>query len=410
MNTPKLRFEGFEREWEISRLGNFLNHIGSGVTPRGGSSVYQTEGTLFIRSQNVHFAGLRLKDVAFISDEINTKMKSSQLSDSDVLLNITGASIGRATIVPLDFPKANVNQHVCILRTNEYLSPYFLKFFLESYHGQKNVFKDQAGQTREALNLNQIKSFNIGIPCFEEQKKITQFFSLITQRVNLQQEKIKELEEMKKGMMQKIFSQELRFRDEDGSEFPGWKKKSLKELTNLLKDGTHGTHENVLDGPYLLSAKNIKNGKVHFDSNDRKISNSDYEMIYRNYKLQKNDILLSVVGTIGRVALFKSDEKIIFQRSVAIIRFKDEFNQQFMYHQFNTQKFQNQLLINQVVSAQPGIYLGDLAKLTIEIPTNKEQEKIANFLSILDSKNEMEREKFVNLETLKRGFMQQMFL
>ncbi len=114
--VPALRFPEFGGEWKIARLGSRVSKVGSGVTPRGGAEVYQDSGIPLLRSQNVRDSRLDLTDVAFISEEINAKMKGSAVEPNDVLLNITGASIGRSCVVPPDIVAANVNQHVCIIR------------------------------------------------------------------------------------------------------------------------------------------------------------------------------------------------------------------------------------------------------------------------------------------------------
>lgn len=102
--------------WEWGRLNSLSIKIGAGSTPTGGAAVYTTSGIKFIRSQNVYDDGLILNDVAYISEEINHKKAGSIVKPKDVLLNITGGSIGRCALVPDDFDIANVNQHVMIIR------------------------------------------------------------------------------------------------------------------------------------------------------------------------------------------------------------------------------------------------------------------------------------------------------
>ncbi len=148
--------------WNLPRLKWLSKKIGSGVTPRGGSEVYQDNGIPLIRSQNVHFDGLRLDDVAYISEEIYESMIRSAVEAKDVLLNITGASIGRCTIVPDNFGLANVNQHVCIIRPiDKRLKPEFLNIILSSFIGQSQVFNGQNGAAREGLNYDQLGNFII---------------------------------------------------------------------------------------------------------------------------------------------------------------------------------------------------------------------------------------------------------
>ncbi|RIL38383.1 restriction endonuclease subunit S [Staphylococcus equorum] len=199
---------------------------------------------------------------------------------------------------------------------------------------------------------------------------------------------------------------ELRFKEFSKE----WEYNNLKDITTLLKDGTHGTHKNVENGPWLLSAKNIKNNTINISDEDRKISITDYNKIYKNYTLEREDILLSIVGTIGRVSMVKDPVNIAFQRSVAIIRFSKPLESKFFLYLFGTKEFKKKLYRNQVVSAQPGIYLGDLAKFNIIYPLIiEEQQKIGEFFSKLDQQIELEEQKLSLLEEQKKGYMQKIF-
>lgn len=154
----------------------------------------------------------------------------------------------------------------------------------------------------------------------------------------------------------------------------------------MLKDGSHGTHKNTNEGVYLLSAKNIKNGRINIMPDDRIISWDDYNVIHKNYELQTGDILLTIVGSIGETAIYNLNTKVTFQRSVAFLRPNSKLNNGFLYTLINTDRFQNHLQTKQVVSAQPGIYLGDLASIEITYPNNiSEQEKIYNIFKGIEN-------------------------
>lgn len=127
------------------KLKDLLEKIGSGITPRGGSSVYLGQGIPLIRSQNVQSGYLDLSDVVFIDEKQHQKMKNSKVLYGDVLLNITGASIGRCCVFDKYEQEANVNQHVCILRPSNKINSYYLSFFLNSYLGQKQIYSFQSG-------------------------------------------------------------------------------------------------------------------------------------------------------------------------------------------------------------------------------------------------------------------------
>lgn len=147
--------------WEVSKIKYMVSKVGSGVTPSGGASVYQLNGIPLLRSQNVHFNGFRLDDVAYISDEIHDRMNNSKVLSGDVLINITGASIGRTYFVEDWLGEANVNQHVCILRPNQDINTKYLYLILRSNIGQEQIRREQTGSGREGLNFEALKNFII---------------------------------------------------------------------------------------------------------------------------------------------------------------------------------------------------------------------------------------------------------
>ena len=192
--------------WEVVKLDSLVTKIGSGITPKGGREAYVEKGVIFIRSQNVLHGQLSLSDVAFITEEQHESMKNSNIEPMDVLLNITGASIGRSCVVPKEIKKANVNQHVCIIRPTDNLDSSFLCQFLNSVHGKNQVDRFQAGGNREGLNFQQIRSFLIPLPPLTEQQKITDILSTVDERLEVLQEKKQQYQELKKGLMQQLLT------------------------------------------------------------------------------------------------------------------------------------------------------------------------------------------------------------
>ena len=159
----------------------------------------------------------------------------------------------------------------------------------------------------------------------------------------------------------------------------------MGDVLALLKDGTHGTHKDAESGPLLLSAKNIKNGTVQWDESDRRISEDEYNSIHSNFKLQKGDVLLTIVGSIGETAILSQSEGVTFQRSVAFLRPSDEISSEFLYSEIQGQKFQKELNDRKSTSAQPGIYLGDLGAISIEFPTSHEEQiQIGSYFQSID--------------------------
>jgi type I restriction enzyme, S subunit len=156
--------EEFQSAFRLEPLKHFVSKIGSGKTPSGGATSYLDEGIPFLRSQNVHNDGLRLDDVVYISREVDREMRGTRVRPDDVLLNITGASLGRVAIVPASLSTANVNQHVCIIRCRTALVPGFLWYVLQSQVGGSQIFAEEQGISREGLNFQQVGGLRVPVP------------------------------------------------------------------------------------------------------------------------------------------------------------------------------------------------------------------------------------------------------
>ena len=158
--------------WSWSRLLPLTTKIGAGSTPTGGAAVYSDSGVKFIRSQNVYDDGLLLDDVAYISEDINQKKAGSIVKAKDILLNITGGSIGRCALVPDDFDIANVNQHVIIIRLADAGLRHFLHSVIVSPYIQEQILSRQVGSGRGGLSAETLSTFLIPIPPLQEQSFI----------------------------------------------------------------------------------------------------------------------------------------------------------------------------------------------------------------------------------------------
>ncbi|MBP2044867.1 restriction endonuclease subunit S [Methanobacterium aggregans] len=204
--------------WEVNKLKLSVSKIGSGITPKGGASVYVEKGIALLRSQNIHFEGLKIDNVSYITEEINKTMLNSVVKNHDVLLNITGASIGRCTYFENQVDKANVNQHVCIIRPKT-ICYRFLNYILMSNIGQDQIFSVQMGSSREGLNFEQIGNFKIVYPPYDEQQKITNYLdesiSKIDETIQKIEKKIELLEEYKKSLIHHVVTGKVNVLKED---------------------------------------------------------------------------------------------------------------------------------------------------------------------------------------------------
>ncbi len=402
--VPNLRFKEFSGDWGSKKIGEITIKVGSGKTPKGGNSVYTDEGIIFLRSQNVLNGKLSLDDVAYITEDINSTMKSTEVYPNDILLNITGASIGRSCCVPESFERANVNQHVCIIRLNKNYNSNFVMNQIISSRVQKQINSFQAGGNREGLNFEQIKGMKISSTTLEEQEKIASFFSLIDKKIELQTEKVEELKNYKKGIMQKIFSQELRFKDENGNEYPEWEISTIEKIANLEKGFTPDTKDEegwIGDIPWL-SIADMKQGK-YVANVSKYISN---KALGKKHLVPTGTLIMSFKLTIGRLAIV--EEPLMTNEAICHFYWKNSnINTEYMYYYLNSVNVESF-----GCRAAKGITLNNdsLNSIVVKIPVIQEQKKISELLMSVDKKIEKEQEKLERLKQYKQGLLRQMFI
>lgn len=190
--------------WVIRRLKELSTKIGSGKTPLGGSSVYVPEGVMFLRSQNVWDEGLFLDDVVYIAETMDKEMKGSRIKVGDILINVTGASIGRTCLVP-DGVVSNVNQHVCIVRLRNKKFASFVARAMQAYATQRQIAEVQVGAAREGLNFEQIGNLFVVFPPPDEQHAIADHLDQKTQQFDAQlatlDEQARVLKELRKAII-----------------------------------------------------------------------------------------------------------------------------------------------------------------------------------------------------------------
>ncbi|PIQ35359.1 MAG: restriction endonuclease subunit S [Bacteroidetes bacterium CG18_big_fil_WC_8_21_14_2_50_41_14] len=413
-NVPKLRFPEFEGEWSEKKLGEISIKINSGKTPLGGESVYTKDGILFIRSQNVTNDQLSFENSTYIPEEINATMRNSIVKPHDILLNITGASLGRSCVVPDDFSIGNVNQHVCIIRINKTNEPYFIQPIFTSTKGQNLFISLQTGSGREGLNFQSIRKIKLHFPSLPEQQKIASFLTSVDNKIQQLTRKKTLLEQYKKGVMQKIFSQEIRFKDDEGNEFPKWKEKSLGEVGNTYNGLVGKSKENFGIGKPYIQYKQI------FDNSIIDISRFELVEVRENEKQNKvifGDIFFTVSSEtpdeIGMASVLLDKVEELYLNSFCF-GFRpislDFLNPYFAQFLFRNQIFRKEIIKLAQGSTRYNMSKVQLMKLKIDLPCFLEQQKIANFLTSIDKKIESVNTQLINTQAFKKGLLQQMFV
>ena len=352
-NSPSLRFPEFTGEWERCKLGTLATKVGSGSTPKGGDAVYTSIGHYFVRSQNVGMGFLMLDNIAHINDDIHQKHKATEIYENDVLLNITGASIGRTAVATKELEGGNVNQHVCIIRTNSKVNPKFLCDYIQTQRIQNHIKSLQTGGSREGLNFEQIRSFPISLPSINEQNKLTCLLDKINERIATQVRLIDRLQSLMKGIRHRIIN-----------EAKG-KIVCLCEVSDIYQPQTISSADLTETGYPVYGA----NGIIGH---------------YTSYNHEAEQVCITCRGnTCGGVNYTKSKSWITGNAMVVNVdRYQNIVSKRYLYHYLSNCDF------NSIISGsgQPQIVRAPLAKFKIILPTVMQQYKIAHCLDVIQNK------------------------
>ena len=400
MGKPEIRFKGYTDEWEQRKLGDvFKEYSEKNHTELPALTIIQGGGT--VKRED--------SDRNLMYDKSNlSNYKMVRKDDFIVHLRSFEGGLEKSSSDGIISP-AYHTFHGDVTDSRFYY-PYFRSCEFIKHKLVPHVYGIRDGRS---IDIDGMKTIEIPYTSIEEQRKIGDYLESIDDLITLHQRKCDEVKSLKKYMLQKMFPQneqkvpEIRF--EGFTE--AWEQRKLKEVLSFLKDGTHGTHADTVDGPLLLSAKNIKDGTIRWDEADRRISQDEYEKIHSKFSLKKGDVLLTIVGSIGETAILKDPEGITFQRSVAFLRPNEYISSDFLYAKIQTPAFQKDLESRKSTSAQPGIYLGDLAEIPVEYaPSLEEQIKIGEYFWQLDHLITLHQQKCEELKKIKKFMLQKMFV
>lgn len=267
--------------WAPARIGELAGKIGSGATPKGGAKAYKLAGTPLLRSLNVHFDGVRDEGVAFLDDVQAAKLDSVQVEADDVLLNITGASIGRVAVAPERYAGARVNQHVAIIRTVDGVDPFFLSRYLASPDAQERILEENYGVTRQALTKGMIEEFPVALPPLPEQRRIVAKLDRLSARSAAARDHLARTTKLATRAKQAVLSNLL--------ESAGATTVPLGELVEEIRYGTAKKCDYDTGATPVLRIPNLADGRI--DTNDLKYADFDQKEL-RKLALETGDILV----------------------------------------------------------------------------------------------------------------------
>lgn len=393
LNVPPLRFPEFSGEWKKCTIGELAIKVGSGVTPRGGESVYKMDGHPFVRSQNVGLGHLILDDIAFIDEETHLRQKSTELKLEDVLLNITGASIGRSALVNEQVVGGNVNQHVCIIRTKESLIPSFLCNFLLSNYGQRQIDSFQAGGNRQGLNFEQIKSIKIAIPSTKEQTKVAKLLQLIEERIATQNKIIEKYESLIKGLNNILLY--------------GTGGKSVC-LGDILLERSERSRTNNQHEVLSSTVKGIFSQREYFSKDIASENNVGYKII------RLHDVVLSPQNLwMGNINYNDRFEIGIVSPSYKVFSIADGYDNQFVAAMLKTHRalYSYMMVSEQGASiVRRNLNMEAFSQLVFKIPSLDKQREIGCAISLLKSQLKTANKLIRAYTSQKQYLLRQMFI
>ena len=397
---PELRFPEFYGAWKYVELENITNRITVGIATEVSPYVSTSSDIPIIRNQNIRDGYFDSSDIIYITSDFDRKNKNKRVKHGDILIVRTGSNIGNACVVPIQFENSQTFTTLIVRPRVEILDSQFLSLHINS-NGISEVKRLAAGAGKPNLNAGFLKKYRLALPKLPEQTKIANFLTPVDKRINLLTQQKEKLERYKKGVMQQIFSQQLRFKDDDGKAFPVWEEKRLGEIGKLFSGGTPtSSKKEYYDGtiPFIKSGEISSKKTVQFLT-DLGLKSSSAKMV------SEGDLLIAIYGaTSGETAIAKIGGAI----NQAVICIRGEFDNIFL---LNWLKFNKQKIINTYLQGGQGNLSGEIIKsIQINLPSFKEQQKIASFLSSIDKKIELVNQQIEQSKTWKKGLLQKMFV
>jgi len=425
--VPKLRFGEFESEWarlpisELIENGSIESHLDGNhgeLYPR--SEEFSDVGTPYISANDFVVGEIDFNTCKKLPPKRAEKFKKGISKNGDVLF-AHNATVGPVTLLKTKLPYVILSTTATYFRCNtEKLHNSFLMFSLTANYFVRQYVRVMSQSTRNQVPITMQRKFVLQLPALPEQEKIAGFLTSVDDRIDQLKRKKSLLQDYKKGVMQKLFSQELRFKDDHGKTYPDWQVEKLGGVADGAKKwsftggpfGSNLKSEDYTDtGIRIIQLQNIGDGDFH---NSYKIYTSEEkadELISCN--IYPEDIILSKMGDpVARACIIPDYQKryVMCSDGIRLAIDKSKFHTYFIYSSINYRTFRNSAARVATGSTRKRIGLTELRELPLEIPSHPEQTKIANFLSTLDQKIEQIDTQITQTQTFKKALLQQMFV
>jgi type I restriction enzyme S subunit len=398
--VPELRFPGFSSEWQVLKLGDIAKiYDGTHQTPE-----YVKEGVPFYSVEQV--TANDFKHTKFVAESVYLGEKIKP-ENGDILMTRIG-DIGTTKYLDWNV-RASYYVSLALIKKSDRYNGRFLEKYISTDSFQKELWKRTIHVAfPKKINLGEISTCVVKQPAIDEQDKIAGFLTAVDDRVAATQQKVELLKKYKKSVMQKIFTQQIRFKDENSKDYPAWEEKTLGDL-GKFKSGT-GFSDNQQGG---------KSGVPFFKVSDMNLAGNAVEMTVSNNFVTTEQIeLMKYKPIIDKSIIFaKVGAAIFLERKRVAQNFLID-NNMMAYTPNKTLKFDfakiimDRLRLSKMaqVGALPSYNGSDLAIIILELPCIEEQQKIADFLSAVDDKIQAEEAKLTAAKTFKKALLQRMFV
>lgn len=402
-NVPALRFPEYSQNWQEKKLGEMADV----KTGPFGSTLHQHDyveiGTPIITVEHLNELGITHNNLPLVSDEDKTRLKSYHLKTGDLVFSRVG-SVDRCSMISEKENGWLFSGRLLRVRFVENI-PAFFNYAFQLEETKQKVKSIAVGQTMPSINTEILKSITISFPKLPEQQKIASFLTAVDEKIQQLTKKKHLLEQYKKGVMQKIFDREVRFKDDNGNDFADWQEKKLGVVGEIVAGGTPDTLISEYWGGNIqwLTPTEIKTKYIH--KSIRTITEKGLKKSSAKL-LPIGTLLLSTRATVGDIgiAMYECCTNQGFQSIVV----NDNNINEFIYYWIVKNK--NEFLKRANGSTFLEINKTEISKLKIFLPSKPEQKKIADFLSAIDDKINLVNQKLENTRTYKKGLLQQMFI
>lgn len=371
---PKLRFKDFKANWQTSNLSDYAFFL-QGLTYH--PEDINHKGTLVLRSSNIQNSLLDFEDSIYVRTEIVPNKIRTQ--KNDVLMCVRNGSkalVGKTALITSPYCGLAWGAFMTILRPKH--NNTLLFFYLNSPHFRKQIYADLDTATVKQITMQTLNSIKINIPSLPEQQKIADFLSLIDQRIEKQRQLVESLKKYKRGALSRIFSN-----------FENWEKTEAKDIATI-ETGCSNTQDNNPNGlyPFYIRSANIaRSDKYIFDG---------------------EAVLTIGDGQIGKIYHYINGKFDCHQRVYMITKFK-KISGRYFYHFFST-FFYNRAIKMSAKNTVDSVRMDMIAKMPIYFPDKAKQKQIVSTLDTIDSFIDKQTKLLEQMTSLKKGFLQQMFI